>query len=372
MFLTFLTKTNKWEIVYNNIHTGKRNRKSTGTNDSDIADSIFKAFEKEYNEKLLIHNSQIANNSTASNLMLNSEIPIDISEPFFKDTLKTILNYYANQNNNKAVQNDIRRNYAYLIECCGNKRLSEYKMLDFENYKSKRIKLVKAGTVNCELRNLRAYFSRLVDFELLIKHPMAKVKYLDNFNKRLEFKKNEMQLILNEVKKTNNDLMYYTINLAYLTGMRLSEIVNLKWQDVDFEEGVIYVKNYADLGFVTKSGKERAFPIEKNLKPILAELKAKDKSNNYVISKTNGFKYNPSFISLQFRQILKKLKLNDGHHAFHSLRHSYACFFINATKGDVFGLMNNLGHSKLETSQKYLHYNLENAKKQMNEINLAV
>jgi integrase/recombinase XerC len=377
--LSFNTAVNTYQIYYTNITTGKTNRKSTGTDNSDTANGIFEEFEKEYNEKLLIHTSQIKDNSKASNLMLNIQEPTEIPDNELKlmDTLNTMLNYYKNQNSDKIVMQSVKRNYSYLIEICGNKKLSEYKMLDFETYKATRLKaksernkFISAGTVNCELRNLRAYFSRFLDWEYIIKHPMNKVKYLDNFNKRTEFSDEEMKLIINDTINTKNDLMYYVVNIAYLTGMRLSELINLQWKDIDMENGIIYVRNYVELGFVTKSGRENAIPIESSLKGILLKLKGYDKHNNYVIGKTNGYKYNADFISLSFRNILKKLKI-EKYHCYHSLRHTFSCRFLNAG-GGIYTLQQILNHSKISTTEKYLHKNLNNMKIEMNSLNLAV
>jgi len=104
MFLTFLKSSNSYQIIYNNISSGKRNRKNTGTDDHVKADNIMKQFEIEYNKQLLIHNSQLVYNSNTNNLLIIQEpIKTENEELTFRDTLQTMLNYYNNQNNNNSV-----------------------------------------------------------------------------------------------------------------------------------------------------------------------------------------------------------------------------------------------------------------------------
>ena len=55
--------------------------------------------------------------------------------------------------------------------------------------------------------------------------------------------------------------------LAFYTGMRLGEILNMKWNWINLNQNLITVKCNEE--FTTKSKKERVIPISKNLKPIL-------------------------------------------------------------------------------------------------------
>ena len=91
--------------------------------------------------------------------------------------------------------------------------------------------------------------------------------------------------------------------------MRLGELLNLKWQDVDFNNECIYVRD-------SKNFESRAIPMHSEIKQTLSKYK-EESEDEYV------FKYkDKNSLGSSFRKVLRRLGIKDL--CFHSLRHTFA------------------------------------------------
>lgn len=129
--------------------------------------------------------------------------------------------------------------------------------------------------------------------------------------------------------------------MALYTGMRRGEIFNLKWFDVDFNRGLIQIRE-------SKSGKKRVVPINVTIKMLLDDLKPK---SEYVFPspKTGGKLDN---IKRSFRRAVTEAGIEDFR--FHDLRHTAATRMADAG-ADTFTLMKILGHSDIRMTARYAH-----------------
>ncbi len=128
---------------------------------------------------------------------------------------------------------------------------------------------------------------------------------------------------------------------AINTGMRRGEIFNLKWFDADMKRNVLYVRQ-------TKTGKDRAIPINDRLRSMLENT---TKVSEYVFTspKTNG-----KFIDIKkgFHKALEDAKI--ANFRFHDLRHTCATRLADA--GVNFAVIGEiLGHSDIRTTKRYSH-----------------
>ncbi len=120
------------------------------------------------------------------------------------------------------------------------------------------------------------------------------------------------------------------IKLAFLLGfyqcMRVSEVVALKKEDIDFERGFVHIKN-------AKGGFDRDIPIMKPAKNMLRHLP----------------------VGVGVRALQLQVKKYWPHLHFHCLRHSGATFYLNDRRIDVRFIQQLLGHKQLSTTQIYTH-----------------
>ncbi|HEV2100510.1 MAG TPA: tyrosine-type recombinase/integrase [Stellaceae bacterium] len=139
------------------------------------------------------------------------------------------------------------------------------------------------------------------------------------------------------------------IRLLALTGCRKSEILGLRWRDIDFERGLLLLPD-------TKTGK-KTFPLAQPVIDYIASL-PRIEGNPYVLP---GNVEDAHLVGLQkiWTRIRSSVGLQDVR--LHDLRHSFASVGID--EGDSLQVIGRLlGHSKITTTQRYAHLSLDPVK----------
>lgn len=162
-----------------------------------------------------------------------------------------------------------------------------------------------------------------------------------------------------EIKKlinaTNNQKSKLIISLIYACGLRVSELVNLKINDLDFNEKIGTIKK-------AKGNKDRIFNIPNFLIEDLKELTEKQKTykNIYLFS---GPKQKLSTRNIQkiVKNASKNARINKDVHC-HTLRHSFATHLLE-NDVDIRKIQELLGHSNLSTTQIYTHISTQELKR---------
>jgi len=148
------------------------------------------------------------------------------------------------------------------------------------------------------------------------------------------------------------------LELLYGTGMRLSELINLKEENINSYESTVRIFG--------KGSKERIVPLNKSLMNLLILYKdkksASDMNNlsNYLIVTDNGEQVYPMFVYRTVRKYLDQVTTADKRSP-HTLRHSFATHLLN--KGaDLNAIKDLLGHTSLAATQVYTHNSIEKLK----------
>ncbi len=132
------------------------------------------------------------------------------------------------------------------------------------------------------------------------------------------------------------------ISLLYSSGLRVSELVNLKNSDINFINNTIHVKN-------AKGGKDRITLLSKKIK---SQLKKYKKGEKYVFEFKNK-KYSQKSILEIVKKAALKAKINKNVTP-HTLRHSFATHLLESGT-DIRFIQKLLGHARLETTSIYTH-----------------
>jgi len=163
-----------------------------------------------------------------------------------------------------------------------------------------------------------------------------------------------------EVKKlidsADNEKSRLMISLMYSTGLRVSEIVNLKVEDVNFSDRSGWVRR-------GKGAKDRLFVMPENLTKELEEF-VKGKGQKYMFSKEGPL------TTRNIQKIIKGTKIRAGLSKKvtpHTLRHSFATHLLEQGT-DIRLIQTMLGHSSLSTTQVYTHVSSEQIRKVANPL----
>jgi integrase len=143
---------------------------------------------------------------------------------------------------------------------------------------------------------------------------------------------------------------------ALHTGGRLTEVLRLKWEDVDLDRGVLYFDQTN-----TKSGKQREVPIDAELDAVLRERKKvrsiTGDAREYLFTWRGRA---VSRLTTAFEKARKRADLGEDV-TFHTLRHTFASWYI-INGGDPYRLQKYLGHSEMALTQRYAHLSPEHLK----------
>jgi integrase len=211
-----------------------------------------------------------------------------------------------------------------------------------KQHPTKQSKAISKSALNHELIMLKAMFNLAMEWGWLRDNPARLIKKLKGEKARMRFLNREE--IHHLIECSREDLKPVII-AAVSTGMRRGELFNLKWKDVDFENGFIKVEK-------TKNKERRDVPIDVYLSETLKDLTESREKGDFVFLQKNGNRLTETFIRFRFGAAKKKAGIEDFR--FHDLRHTAASLY--ATGGcDIMSLKNLLGHKSLKMTQRYAH-----------------
>lgn len=233
------------------------------------------------------------------------------------------------------------------MKYAGDTKLKNISSRDFENFVNFTFSRSKYAAL-LYYRTIKASLSKAVDWGCIKDNPAKKVRIPKNPKKLLAIlTEEELNNIITAAEKKH--LKQIFIFAAY-TGMRLNEILNLKWKYVELTTKIIKVANHKE--FTTKSKKERTIPMNDRVLDILEELN-KDKKGEFVFSRLVGIKFNADYISKQFKKSVRSIGLGDEIH-FYCLRHYFASRLVQEGVS-LYVVKELLGHEDLKTTQIYSH-----------------
>ena len=206
-----------------------------------------------------------------------------------------------------------------------------------------RKKNLKTSSVNRKISTLKNYLKFLHTEKIINQIDFQEFESLSSVKKIPKaISKSQMEQIFEDLKKskqTNAGLYILILKLIYLSGLRISEALNLKWSDINHQDNSIYVYG--------KGSKERKVFI---INDYLAQLKNLEKNNQYIFTinkKKISTRSVNKFLQNCYDNSLIKNKLSS-----HIFRHSFATTMLE-NNADIRHIQKLLGHSSISTTEIY-------------------
>ncbi|WKZ69168.1 MAG: tyrosine-type recombinase/integrase [Melioribacteraceae bacterium] len=270
-------------------------------------------------------------------------------------TFKKEYTAYAEHRYTESYIRSIDLSFRQLINYFGDKQLTQLTKHDVEKFIGETYSRAKYSA-HLYNRTLKAAMNKAIEWELLVKNPFKGVKTPKTNRKYPVFLTDDQ---FNRIlAHTNNVSMRNIFIMAYNTGLRLGELVNLTWSAINMVEKIIVVGNH---NFTTKSKAARTIPMNSTVYYLLKDLyKDSVDIEAYVFTNCNGIRFNNDHVSKSFKKAIIAAELNQDVH-FHTLRHSFASKLVQ--KGaSIYVIKELLGHSDVSTTQIYSHLNRESLK----------
>lgn len=338
MFLVKNSKSPNYQVVY--FIYGKRTTVSTRTSNKEIAEHFLSNFQK----KIIIPTKeQPTQRIEKQKVILLSQF----KDEYIQHIKSTISAAYLRS---------IKLSFRQFEKSIGNIALTEIDLRKIDHFITTTFARTKRGA-HLYYRTLKAAFTKAVAWGYVEENHFKKIKFPRvPKNHPVFITVEELKVI---VSLTQEQVLKDLFTTAFYTGMRQGELVNMKWNWIDFNNEVIQTKCSDE--FLTKGKKERIIPINDNLKSVLFSIKHRTKYNlsaHYVFTNSKGIKLTQDFVTKKFKKALRKSGLSDDIH-FHTLRHSFASNLVQ--KGvSIYVVKELLGHENISTTQIYSHLQNDN------------
>lgn len=296
---------------------------------------------------------------TRMGLTLPKKIAIDM---FFEEYLqyvklnqahKTYIQKKSSVNNFKHFMEDNHRKYRHLTQ------LHNITPDIIENFKLyRKVTGVTNRTINMELNCLSNSMRFAEEWGYLFV-PM-RIKRLPEQRKQPRYLSKEE---LRYVMESASAYLKQVITLFVLTGMRASELLNLKWEHVDFANNTVRVAN--TVTFTTKNKKDRIIPMNIHLRKTLIYLydhyidpnldiasERQPYQRTYVLCSRDGSRI--VCVRRAFTRLMDRLNIKGVN--LHTLRHTFASHCV-LNGVDILTIKEFLGHSRVTTTEIYTHLN---------------
>jgi integrase len=226
------------------------------------------------------------------------------------------------------------------IKIFGARPLGQIARIEIEDWRRERMATCKPATINRDLSRLRRMLNVAVEWELLEESPMKGMKFLRENNARTRYLSiEECQRLISSCIAPH---ICAIVTVALHSGMRLGEILNLNWRDIDFQSGFILIRD-------SKNGEARSLPLDVALTELFNTYPHRAGTDLIFSTPCGG---GLTDIRAGFKNACRRAGISDLR--FHDLRHVYASFFVGSG-GDIYVLKSLLGHKTVQMTARYSH-----------------
>lgn len=170
-------------------------------------------------------------------------------------------------------------------------------------------------------------------------------------------------------EEINDTSVFMGCMIALFCGLRISEVCDLKKQDIDLESEKVLVRQ-------GKGSKDRIVMLPSCIKPMIEKWYRLNKESEYFICTCYNHRYYATQLALKFRHCLEKAGLRIESfktktdqqryaYSFHTLRHTYATYLLEQGV-DLYYVQRSLGHVDIHTTQIYAYISNKDLQSKIN------
>ncbi len=269
----------------------------------------------------------------------------------YKNTLRYFVDFMISRYNLPADKIDIRSIELYDLKAYSIYLKNKDKNDNHTFVKSEIGTKISARTRKDYLKDMKAFFNFLVANGSIENNPADKLKLPRVSAQPIEPITTDEACIIDDCYRLNTKLGCRNLAIIHCLldeGMRSGEVQRLRIPDIHFDSNYIVIRN-------SKGGKGRVVPLSRIVKKYLTrylEDYRPSVSHDYVFCTDTGAPLTSNSIKCLFDRLKNKSGINRIYP--HLLRHTFATSFILGG-GSVEFLRVYMGHSSIETTQKYLH-----------------
>lgn len=332
-------------------------------NDSQVAYVYEQAVKASYEYQLYMKNCMQENKQE---MMLRDEVVID-------DVAKCWLNHIKQERKTATYAKYETIYRIYIQDIFGHKRISYFNHVSVNNFFPEGCSESTIKSIYCVINQIIAYSNRhFHTSEILVER-----KSIQRKNSVIRIFSQSEQRCLVRYLYQDMDIYKLGILLCLSLGLRLGEICALRWEDIDFDMRILYVKRTVQRIALKKGEKtvlienepktassKREIPISDQLYELLQEFKSADK---YLLNGKHPME--PRTYQYKFKRYLQLAGITDAN--FHVLRHTFAtnCIGYGA---DVKSVSEILGHSDVKiTLNRYVHPTLDTKRNNINLLDVV-
>jgi integrase/recombinase XerD len=220
------------------------------------------------------------------------------------------------------------------LESFGEKQIAHYNSSDFQNYLDS-YKFLSISQQNQIINSIRFLYKEVLGKKydkVSFKRPRSEKKLLKVIDG--DYIKYQLSKIVNLKHRA-------ILTLTYSVGLRVSEVVNLKIEDIDSKRMLIHIKN-------AKGKKDRIVPLSQNVLELLRNYWKEYKPTQYLFNGQSSIKYSVGSCQKIYKKYI------DQNSSIHTLRHSsFTSLLENGT--DLRVIQKIAGHSSSKTTEIYTH-----------------
>jgi integrase len=232
----------------------------------------------------------------------------------------------------------------HLDAAMGTTQLGDIGALQIERYKLDRLKQsASPATVNREVALLKHMFNMAEHWQLFFgRNPVRGVKFLEEDNLQIRsLSEGEEEKLLQYCSPYLQDLVTFAIN----TGLRLGEILNLRWEEVDLENAAIKM-------LVRKNRRMLEVPLNDPALAVVNGWCGLRKCEYVFYNPETGGRWKDLWLGL--KKACRNASLNDV--TWHTFRHTFASR-LTRNGADLVTVKELLGHSSVSVTMRYAHTN---------------